>query len=206
MKNKNFGWLVVVLMVAACNSDDTGNLGSELVGPSGGNLIEEPAPGVPIKGGFLRFTNSGEQEIPAGTSLVSEIDAQGLSRRISEVRVNAYIRGGSEDTLVVTLTSPNGTSVTLAPAKSEFVLVPKASLLSGTRWTENAYEADMDDCIENSLLQMAGENANGAWTLEIANNGEKSVDLTSWNVDIKAIAGFVIGPVAILDPPLCKSK
>jgi subtilisin-like proprotein convertase family protein len=121
----------------------------------------------------------------------------GLEGFITDVNLRTFITHTFAADLDITLISPAGTSVTISTDNGS----SNDNVFNGTIWDDSAAETATDFAYSNgvvapslspeeALAAFIGENPNGTWTLQIADDTAGEIgDLNSWSLDIQT-GGF----------------
>ena len=132
--------------------------------------------------------------IPDVTTITSTTNVSGVSGPITDLNVQLNITHTFDSDLVITLISPTGTQVTLASHDGR----------SGHNFTNTIFDDQASTSIANgrapfsgsyipvgSLSTLNGTNANGTWTLQVADTvAQDSGTLNSWSLQISSGADF----------------
>jgi MYXO-CTERM domain-containing protein len=138
--------------------------------------------------------------VPIATSIVTEtstIDVSGLIDTICDVNVTTAITHTFASDLDITLTSPDGTTVTLTTDNG----AGTDDVFNGTVWDDNAgvnvTQAPYVDGVlqptlapEEGLAAFIGEAGNGTWTLTVSDDsGSDGGELSGWSLEISMCRG-----------------
>jgi len=191
-ENPNGDWTLRI-------SDDKHADGGEL---SGWKLHVTTIPNPPAETVF-NYANDIPAHIADNETVTSQIEVGALERRLGRLRLKTNIQHTFAGDLVVSLTSPSGTVVTLTSESGE----SSANVFNGTEWDDDANPAgqvpyDFNDGLvtdhqyvsdvlasplapEEPLSAFVGENPNGKWTLTIGDTaGGDTGDLNGWTLEI----------------------
>ena len=180
-------------------SDDENSNGGVLTSWS---LSVSALPSAPTET-VASFENAADVLITDDTTVISQIHALGLNNRICKVRVLTHLKHTFLADLVIGVTSPSGTIVTLSSENGEGF----DNVFDGTQWDDDANPAgqvpyDNNDglatdhlyvdlttatplCPEEPFAAFIGEDPNGVWTLTIGDvqGGDEGV-LEDWTLEI----------------------
>jgi len=190
------------------NGTWTLTISDDVPGVDGGDLASwslfvSTLPAAPTADAPLTVTNPTDVAIPDAASTSSQIAVAGLTGRICKVRVMTAIAHTNSADLDVTVTSPNGTIVTLTTDNGG----SNNNVFGGTTWDDDAnptgqvpYTSNdglvndhnyVDELVasplvpEEALGAFIGRDPNGVWTLVVSDDaaGETGT-LYSWSVEI----------------------
>ncbi|HKQ49614.1 MAG TPA: proprotein convertase P-domain-containing protein [Phycisphaerae bacterium] len=180
-------------------SDDENSNGGVL---DNWNLAVSTLPSAPTDT-VASFENAADLNILDESAVNSQIHALGLSNRICKVRVVTHMKHTFFGDLVIGLTSPSGTIVTLSSENGEGL----DNVFDGTQWDDDANPAgqvpyDNNDglvtdhlyvdlttatplCPEEPFAAFIGEDPNGIWTLTIGDVAAGDIGvLEDWTLEI----------------------
>ncbi len=132
----------------------------------------------------------------------------GLDEFITDVNLRTFITHTFAADLDITLISPSGTSVTISTDNGG----SNDDVFNGTLWDDSAADPVTDFIYTNgvvaptltpeeALAAFIGENPNGTWTLQIADDSAGELgNLDSWSLDIQTGAFPTVNVVAGLAP------
>jgi subtilisin-like proprotein convertase family protein len=148
------------------------------------------------------YTNSVSTPIPDNASINPTVSVTGLPYRISEVKVFTKTPHTASTDLDIFLTSPAGTQIALVTDRAGI----NDNVFNGTLWYDNATKqvasvtnVYADNVVETELIPegclgaFKGENPNGTWTLNVADdnaNGELG-NLDNWWIEITTCSAGV---------------
>ncbi len=191
-ENPNGDWILTI-------SDDKHADGGEL---SGWKLHVTTIATPPAESVF-NYVNETPAHIDDDSTVSSQIEVAALQRRLSKLRLKTNIQHTFPGDLVVSLTSPQGTVVTLTSENGDSAV----GVFNGTEWDDDANPGgqvpyDNNDGLvtdhlyvasvvatplapEEPLSAFVGENPNGKWILTIGDTaGGDTGDLTGWTLEV----------------------
>ncbi len=144
-------------------------------------------------------SSPGELAIPDDdlSGVSSTIVVSGVDNPITRTLINVSLRHSYPSDLTITLTSPDGTVITLL--KNRYLAVSPAGVLDLT-FDDAAGSFSVPDANgrirpEESLSSLLGKDANGSWTLTVTDTvPQDSGSLVSWSVTVAT------EPVAVTNP------
>ena len=131
--------------------------------------------------------------VPAVGTALSTISASGLPCFLESASVRTDLSNSTAAAITMSLISPTGESVVLTHGNGGGA----AEVFSGTLWEDAAPtrvtnaslsggEASTPLEPQQGLSRLIGENPNGAWTLELANDSTRAGTLHSWSLNLLA--------------------
>ncbi|MBS1808123.1 MAG: proprotein convertase P-domain-containing protein [Acidobacteria bacterium] len=167
------------------------------------------------------YANNTPQAIPNPGVISSTINVAGAGATISKVVLVTNVPHQKSDDLDITLTSPQGRTVTITTDNPDFLGLNYNNVFAGTRWFDRAgpgfleIGAVTDEVYffgvlkqvavpEGAMAAFNGQNPNGTWTLQVRDDStnSRSGSLQNWSLIISTINCTAPNTVVTLADPL----
>jgi subtilisin-like proprotein convertase family protein len=164
--------------------------------PSGGVRPPPPSGCPPLS--IATAANTDPVPIPDLGTATSTIEVSGVESILWDLNLQTFIRHTSSSDLVIKLTSPAGTTVTISSNNGGAA----ANVFNGTVWDDqasapatlaayNAWQTSVSLGPEEPLSAFRFENPNGTWTLTVQDTAPLNTgSLDSWSLEVTTLAGM----------------